>query len=92
MLLAIQETLKIGETISGEGRRCEKAGEALRYALISAQEMHKMGGRSMRRWEPWRKRRREPATIFKVIFQGLFLEFFFSRHVFGILWGSKNVF
>ena len=50
VLSAIQETLKIGKTISGEAGRCagkrEKAGEALRYALISAQELRKIGGKA----------------------------------------------
>ena len=47
MLLAIQKTLKIGKTIDREGRRsagkCEKAGKALRYALINAQEPKSAG-------------------------------------------------
>ena len=46
MVSAIQETLKIGEITGGEG------GSALRYALISAQEPPKIGGRSARRKEP----------------------------------------
>ena len=80
-------------TIGREGKRCagkrKKAGEALRYALISAQEPRKIGGRSAKRREPYRKRRREPGMIFKVIFQGLFLGNFL-RHVLGVLWGSKK--
>ena len=62
----------------------EKAGGALRYALIGAQEPRKIGRRSARRQEPYREIRREPGRIFKVIFQGVFLGDFF-RHVLGVL-------
>ena len=64
---AIQETLKIGETIGREGGRCagkrKKERGTLRYALIGTQEPGKIGGRSVKRREPLRERRREPAKI-----------------------------
>ena len=64
---AAPERGKIAETIGGEGRRCdgkrEKAAEALSYALISTQELRKIGKRFAKRREPYRERRREPAKI-----------------------------